>query len=215
MRDEGSDGRGESGAVIVIALAFLVVVGVLAVAVVNMAWTGSKTLAVYREERVVRVNAESALQATVLRLSANPLMGTVDTPDIPGYVDTRDCPLNFPLSQDLVGGQVKPTFQAGSFLQVDCAPTSANNATGPWGGGGASGYRIDSGPDRGDQSPRDVTITVTCRRPSGSTNPLVCGSSGPARIVAVARVRFDIDYSISDRWRWATVPKIVNWDLRR
>lgn len=203
----------QDGAVMVIALAFLTVVGLLAVVVLSMAWTGSNTLAVYRQDRVLRYNAEAALQTTVLRLATNPLMGTVDRPDL--TTDTRDCPMDFALQQDPGGtAPIPPTFTSGSFLKVTCAPTSAANATGPWGGSGASGY-YDTVSQT--QSPRDVTITITCTSPPSTKakDPVTCGSAGTSQVIAKARVRFEIDYSLTDKQRWAVVPKVVTWDVRR
>lgn len=205
---------GESGAVMIIALAFLTVVGLLSVVVLSMSWTGSNTVAVYRQDRVMRYNAEAALQTTVLRLSKNPLLGTVDRTDL--TTDSPDCPMDFTMVQDPSGtAPVPPTFRTGSILKVSCAPTSALNSSGPWGGSGASGYYD---PVSQTQSPRDVTITVSCLVPAGATtakDPINCGSTGTARVVAQARVRFEIDYSLADKQRWAVVPKIVSWDVRR
>jgi len=214
MRDRRVPGaQSESGAVMILALGFIIVVGIVAAAVLLMAYTGSNTLAVYRQDRIVRANAEAAMTTTIVRLSKNPLMATDGTSTGTPSLDSS-CALNYPMQQPTTGGVI-PTFTSGSVLQVTCGPTSAYNASGPWGAGSGSGH-IDTA--SGTQGPRDVTITVTCKVPTANADAkskVTCGTSGTSRVVARARVRFEIDYTKTNKLQWAVVPKVIAWDLRR
>ncbi|QXC59563.1 hypothetical protein KSP35_14345 [Aquihabitans sp. G128] len=196
-------------------IVFIAVIGVLSASLISLAYSGSKSSKAYRQERVVRYNAESALQTTVLRLQRNPLIGTDATSTGTPPLDAS-CAMNLPMQQDTTQG-AKATFVAGSVLSVTCGPTcSTTTSTGscdPSVAGGSGGLDGDGG-----QKPRDITITVTCKGPAaGAPGALLdCrGSGASTRVVAKARVRFEIDTTAANQSQRATIPKIVSWDTSR
>lgn len=201
----------ETGSSLIIVLAFLLVIGVAAAALVGLAFTGSKTVQVYREDRVMRYNADSVLQLSILRLQRNPLMATDATSSGSPLLDSA-CGLNYPL-QDFTAEGARPTFTAGSFLTVTCGPTTANDASGPWGAqSGSGGIDTDGG-----QRPRDVTISVWCQGPARPPvhGLVTCNGTGTSRLMARARVRFEIDYDAADQVNGrAIIPKVLTWYLR-
>ena len=65
----------QSGAIIILALAFLTVILALAVGIIGLAQTGSSSLRAYRLERHRRYAADSALQSAVQYVRQNPGLG--------------------------------------------------------------------------------------------------------------------------------------------
>jgi len=204
-------GVNERGAALILALAFLTVMGVLAVSLASMAMSGSSTLEVYRENRAIRTNAESAINLTIFRLVKNPLMATDATSTGTPPLDAA-CNLAFPIATQHSGdAPIAPSFTAGSTLTVTCGPTTPASATGPWGAySGSGGLDTDGG-----QRPRDVTINVACLGTAvvKANSTITCGSTGTSRLVARARVRFEIDTTATNRSQRAVIPKVMTWDL--
>lgn len=211
-RPTGVRRHDEGGSVIIIVMAFILVIGVIALALLSFSFTATKSQAVFRADRVIRNNAESALITTVERLRMNPLMATDANSSGTPPLDSA-CNLNFPMQEDTSNG-TKATVTSTSVLQVTCGPTTPYNTSGTYGvQSGSGGVDADGG-----QRPRDVTITVTCKGERANVRNLVdCGTTGTARIVAQARVRFDIDpnVTLANYDKRAVVPKIVTWDIRR
>jgi len=196
----------ESGAVIILALAFLTIILTLTVALFGLANAGAASLRHFRFERVRRYNADAALQATVQWLKDTPTMGVTGGPT---------CGMNYAM-QESTGGFAQPVLATGSYLTVSCAATSGVTSGGADGDGGQAG--------------RDVTIEVRCNSaaPPGPHGNLVCNTGAKSTVLARARVRFDIDYGItptapncgptvalcSASTVRAVVPKVVYWSIK-
>lgn len=190
---------GEHGAAIILAIAFLLVIGVLATALIGFAFTATTATRVYRQQRVVRYNAESSINLTIQRLKATPSIGTLSSPG---------CGLVSSMQEPLGDGQ-QQTLVSGSRLTVECSPITT----------GVYAPVIPSGglDTDGGQAPRVVKIEVFClgpAQPASSKALLECNNGGPgSRLVAKARVRLDVDYSVGDISARAIVPKIQSLNL--
>ena len=178
--------RGESGASLVLALAFLVVILVVCASLFQLAFAGTKSLRVYQEERTLRYGADAALEVGIQNVKATSTLGVSNG---------NGCSWNVPITE---GGT--PVIAANSYLVVTCTATTDSSGTDTDGG----------------QKARDVSFTVTCRSNGPGTDdvPLVCGTGGTDRVVATARVRYEIDYSAPTATR-SIVPKVLSWDIRR
>ena len=165
--------RAEAGAALILALAFLTVVLTVVLVLFFFARTTTRTLVVYRQERVIRYTADAAIQAGIEMVKSDRTLGTTPT-DL--------CNLQVPIQQP-----VTPTVAAGSTVTVQC-PASAGTQSGA------------IAPDGGPQA-RDVTFTVICSATAATSTTLAkCGPPGTGtvdQVVARARVRFDIDYYYS------------------
>lgn len=192
--------RTERGAAMILALAFIIVIGVLAAALIGFAFTASANTRVYREQRVVRYNAESAINLTIVQLEMEPPLGTAP----------NDCDLDFDMNEELGNGE-QQILATGSVLTVECSPISTGSYAPVVPSGG-----VDSD---GGQAPRVVLITVHCIGPGAppdNRSVLACTGSGASdRVVAEARVRFEIDYTAADQNERAVVPKILTFDSQR
>ena len=189
---------GERGAVLVLALVFLTVIGTLTAFLISYAFTGTKSLAAYRIERTRRYAADSALHVAVKRLSTETgaSLGNSSTPEkcaqylIPEYTSP---------------GNVQPVVGTGAYVTVWCSLTP--NAV-------TDAIDVDGG-----QAARDVTMEVRCNT-SGTAivvgGKLACGSGSNTTVIGRARVRFEIDYNLGSA-RLATravVPKTMSWQIR-
>ena len=164
-RPTGVRRHDEGGSVIIIVMAFILVIGVIALALLSFSFTATKSQAVFRADRVIRNNAESALITTVERLRMNPLMATDANSSGTPPLDSA-CNLNFPMQEDTSNG-TKATVTSTSVLQVTCGPTTPYNTSGTYGvQSGSGGVDADGG-----QRPRDVTITVTCKGERARAQP--------------------------------------------
>lgn len=181
---------GESGAVILLALAFLTVVLTLVVALFGLSHTGSASLRHFRFERVRRYNADAALQAAVQYVKQNPRVG-----EGTGTGALTQC-LTYDMQEDVSGntgaGEIQSVLTPGSTLRVYCGAT--NGVSSGITGYPSSGFDTDQG-----QPPRDVTIEVRCTgNPPTPRGRLTCGSTGSTTtVLARARVRFDVDWGIT------------------
>lgn len=197
----------ESGAVIILALAFLTIILTLTVALFGLANAGAASLRHFRLERTRRYNADAALQATVQRVK--------DTPTL-GVTSGANCNWSFPMQEDIAGGLAQRVITPGSTLTVTCAATAGVTS------GGAD---VDGG-----QALRDVTIEVACNNTAAPAAhaSLTCGAGGNSTVIARARVRFEVDYGIvpaapdcgptvalcSASTVRAVVPKVVYWSIK-
>lgn len=173
----------QSGAIIILALAFLTVMLALSWSLIELSYAGSSSLRSYRLERTRRYAADSALQAAIQMVKLNPALGVSGS--------STPCGMSYAIQEDTAGGVRLRAFTPGSVLAVTCSPTP---------GVSNSGVReLDERLEpTGGQMARDITFTVTCRY-SPSSDPkatLTCGSGGDTQTLGRARVRFDIDYGI-------------------
>jgi hypothetical protein len=192
-----AEGR-EGGAVLILALVFLTVILVLALSLLNLAFTGASTTQQFREQRLLRYNGEAALQGAIQFLKTKPEACVRPA--------EGDCATNvsYPLMVEHLAGSSKGALFPGSFLRVLYTTNGADSGT------------IDTD---GGQRPRDVTIRVVCdAHPSqGRRQLLRCGNGSQQRIVAQARVRFEVNYDpgtavvATDQTKRAYVPKIQSW----
>ena len=187
--------QGESGAVLILALVFITVIGTMAVGLLSFAFAGSRALSAYRLERTRRYAADSALQVAVHRLSqpANAALGVSPTP--------VQC-ARFPIPQDVTAGNLEDVVTANAYVTVWCSTTP--------------NVPVDVIDLDGGQAPRDITMEVRCNTASGSTvtgTKLACGSGANATVIGKARVRFENDYAQPANAR-ALVPKILSWQIR-
>lgn len=174
--------RDESGAIIILALAFLTVVLVLAVALIGLSHTTSASGRTYRLERSRRYAADSALQIAVQHVAKTPTLGVSASPPA--------CGTSYTVQEDTAGGAVIRVFATGSVLQVACGATPGVTDSGA--------RELDlRGEPTGGQGPRDVTFTVTCTYNTIPQNgTLRCGTGSNTMVLARARVRYDVDYGI-------------------
>lgn len=211
-------GRDQSGAIMVLALAFLIVVLALAWGLIEMSYTGSASLRAYRLERSRRYAADSALQAGIQMLKSDATLGTVDDPL---------CSMTYLVQENAPTGEVIRVFSTGSTLSVSCEAVAGSDSGG-----------IDSD---GGQKAREVILRVSCQYepPIPAKGTLYCGSGSKSLVLGVARVRFDVDYGVpidptgtkdpavcgpddpnthenlclASKVR-AVVPKIIQWSLK-
>jgi hypothetical protein len=178
-----------------LALAFVTVVMVVVVALVGFAQAGTRSVRGYEIERTKRYAVNSALETTVAALVGKPTMGTTDTAKICLVYDIPNTATNVKLKGN--GG-------GAAYLTVECRATPGVT------------YAAESD---GGQGPRDVTISVYCRTDPAvpefapSKDVLNCGTGSGTDPLAVARVRYEVDYSKALDAR-AVVPKVVTWEVR-
>lgn len=206
----------QSGAIMVLAMAFVFVIVIIAWALTDLAYTGSSSLRAYRLERERRYAADGAMQAAVQMARLNTQLGISTSPPA--------CSMTMPINEDTAGGATIQVFTAGSTLSVSCFATPGVTNSG------------DIDPDEGGQLTRDVSFTVSCNYnpPMPAHGTLTCGSGSSTLLLGRARVRYDIDYGIvptlpncgpmdpnfplvnlcrASTVR-AVVPKIVYWSLK-
>lgn len=194
--------RNEDGAIMILALAFLIVILALAVGLLGLAFTGSASLRAYRVERVRRYSADSALVAAVKLVEARPALG-VSSILVP-------CAMEYKVQELMSGNDVTRVFTDTSRLNVTCeVPPEVTNSG-------------DPDPDGTGQLPRDVVFTVTCRYtpPIRARGPLRCGGASATTTMTLgsARVRYDVapvvDNVTGVTTMVAKVPKILTWSLK-
>lgn len=191
--------RGESGAVLILALVFLTVIGLLTGVLLGYAYTGTKSLAAYRLERTRRYAADSAMQSTVFRLSqkANATEGTGASMAQCGRLGISQFGTN--------GGGAVDVVVPNSYVTVWCQATP--------------GAQIDVVDLDGGQAPRDITMEVRCNYPTAMVvdKKLDCTGGSGSTVIGRARVRFENDYDNAagyDINKRAVVPKILSWQIR-
>lgn len=173
----------QSGAIIILALAFLTVILALAVGLLGMAHTGSASLRAYRLERHRRYAADAALQSAAQYVRQDPSLGVSASPPA--------CAMNYTVQEDTASGGALQVFTVGSVLNVSCGATPGVTDSGA--------RELDlRGEPTGGQGPRDVTFVVSCTYntiPAKGT--LACGSGSNTLVLGRARVRYDIDFGIT------------------
>jgi len=185
----------ESGAALILALAFMIGILVTTTALLGFATTSSRALRTYRQERAIRYAADSALESGIALLSHDTTRASCPTSGPPTNgpcqnETTDSCNLQIPVAED----PNQHTLVPGSFLTLKClANPNANNQT------------SKSGAFDGDgsQNPRDVLFTVVCSPTPPAAVPTTpdsllykCGNgTDPDRIVARARVQYQIDFT--------------------
>lgn len=178
---------GEEGAALILALVFMIVVGMLATVLLSMAFVGARSTHSYRQQRALRYNAESAVNLTIGRLADDPLLGTPASPDCGGvtFVMVQNAAL-----------EAEASFVDGSSLQIECEPTPTSAIP-------------------QSEEARDVTITVVCAEKETDSRLIRCGGAGTTtrtRTLGVVRVRFEPNLTVSTPGERAVVPKVVSWD---
>ena len=184
---------------LVLALVFLTVIGTMTAFLLSYAFTGTRSLGAYRLERTRRYAADSAMQATINRLTlpANATAGT--------GASMAQCG-RYAIPQDVSAGNVQSVVAANAYVTVWCQATP--------------GVPIDVIDLDGGQAPRDITMEVRCNTASGQSvvdKKLVCGAGGTAKVIGRARVRFENDYDNSvgaDKFKRAVIPKVLSWQIR-
>jgi hypothetical protein len=189
----------QTGSTLVLALAVVTVILLLVVGLLGLTQTGNRSLRAYEVERTRRYAVNSALEVAVQAVRKTPDLGTTAT--------TRSCGSRF----DIPGNPRVLGSVGTGYLEVVCYKTP--------------GAGITSGdPDTdGGQGPRDLTFEVRCnRRPTDIVQPgfLNCGRGDDYKVLAKARVRFEVDYGIapdagsSVSTKRAVVPKVITWEVR-
>lgn len=198
------DRNSESGSVLLLSLAFIIVIMVLAVGLLGITRTGNASLRAYELERTRRYSVNSALETSVQMVKQRPDLGVTATP--------LPCGLEYEVTgeQRVIG----PDGNGSAYLYVVCSATDVDGA-------------VSGGPDSdGGQAPRDVTFEVRCATDPVSNPPqagfIVCGSGGDYAVLGTARVRYEVDIkgieppagSTASPER-AVVPKVISWEVRR
>lgn len=211
--------RGESGAILLLALAFITIVMVLTVALLGLAKTENAALRSYRTERVRRYNVDSALQEAIQMVKLYPKMG------VEGTASTDPCHMEHGVRDELLGGGgasgIFDVTQSAGYITVECTATPP----------AVSGITSGATDSDGGQGARDVTFEVRCNYLAGDPVPngqISCGSGSAYKVLARARVRYDIDYSVTPvapncntgsgctaSTVRAIIPKVISWSLRR
>jgi hypothetical protein len=176
-----------------LALAFIVVIGTLATGLLLFAYTTTRATNSYRIERVRRYSADGALQVAVQRLKMTP-----------SYVPpaTATACATYGIVEDPSAATQAPVVATGAGMTVTCEASPASDKF---------SYDLDGG-----QKPRDFTLVVRCNTsgPIVVNKKLQCGTgTGTSTEVGRARVRFEIDYSQPLDAR-AVVPKVLSWSIR-
>lgn len=176
---------------LLIALVFMIVLSVLLSALFFMAFTNIRSLRDHRRERVMRYNADSALQ-----LGINKLAGLPTQAASAGTSCTYPSGSSFPMPMNEPGTNTA-TIVPGSYLSITCV--GAQPATVAYATNGA----------------RYVSFKVVCANWAQVGNKVNCGSgtSGVTRTFGTALVMYDIDTSITVAANAAVVPKILEWDV--
>jgi hypothetical protein len=201
----------EGGASLLIALLIVTVIVTTVTALFAFAGAGHNANVTYRGDSTLRFAGDGALEVAIQRVADNPRMGE-STPLAPA-TSVPACSMDVPIDEvSPTRPDNHPTVFAGSFLSVACAATPGTTS------GGTTGAVTDG--DQRQQQPRDVTFTVTCNVPTGyvagRTNPIKCLSgAGTPRVVARARVRFEVDPGATPPVSWAVVPKVISWTVYR
>lgn len=184
-------GRREEGSTLVLALVFVTAVMTLTIVLLAFAKTGNTAVNSYKVERTRRYAVDGALQSAIQLVAKNPAMGRATSPD--------PCDMLF-----LVQGSPRQVV-GGSYLVTSCAATPA----------AVSGSSTTGNVVGGQQNARDVTFTVSCYAPAvAAKGKIDCASGSVVSTLASARVRYEIDYSVTNQTQWAIVPKIVTWEVR-
>lgn len=184
-------GRGEDGSTLLLALVFVTVVMSLTVVLLAFAKAGNTAVHAYKVERTRRYAVDGALQSAIQMAAKNPAIGRSTAP--------ASCDMLF-----LVQGSPRQVV-GGSYLVVTCAATPST----------VSGSSTTGNVVGGQQTARDVTFNVGCYRNGPAVkNKIDCSSGTLVSTLASARVRYEIDYSVTDQTQWAIVPKIVTWEVR-
>jgi hypothetical protein len=185
----------ESGAIIVLALAFLTVIGVLTVALITFARVGAVSTTSYRIERTRRYAADSALQSTVQRLAMNPSTTYSST--------WTNCGRNT-IQEFTGGGNIAPVVATGANVTVQCRNTPNSSSSG-----------IDTD---GGQAPRDIEMQVLCTYGASMVvnKQLTCGNASTnTLVIGRARVRFENNYdtALYASNARSVIPKILVWSI--
>lgn len=182
----------ESGTSLLMVLAFLIVFSTVIAALLGIIITSNRAVATYRQDRAMRYAADGALEVAVVNVQGDMTLGDTGTDE-----PCATLPLDGSPSGTSSGmPDVEQVFTAGSELVVRCRLTDPATASG----------------DR-----RDITFTVWCGRSGGGPGGRVtCNpGGGDERLVAEARVRYDLDPGHPVEAERARVPKIVSWVLHR
>lgn len=185
--------RSEDGSTLLLSLAFVTIVMALTVVLLGFSKVGNTSVHAYRVERTRRYAIDGAMQSAIQMAAKNPGMGRATSPD--------PCGLSF-----IVQGSARQVA-SGSYLLVECAATPAT----------VSGSSTTGNVVSGQQNARDVTFTVTCHQNPGYVpvkNKIDCRSGTQFKTLATARVRYEIDYSVTNQTQWAIVPKVITWEVR-
>ena len=185
---------GERGAVLILALVFLIVIGTMTAALLSYAFTGTKALAAYRLERTRRYAADSALLSTVNRLSLDSTLGNGTTFAGCGRI---------PITQYTTGGNITSVAESTAYVTVRCRKTP--------------GIVVDRFDLDGGQAPRDITMEVVCSYNGAMVvnRKLTCGAGSSEQVIGRARVRFEPRYDAPDPTKRAVVPKVKSWEVRK
>ena len=185
---------GERGAVLILALVFLVVIGTMTTALLSYAFTGTRALAAYRLERTRRYAADSALLSTVNRLSRDSTLGNGATFAACGRI---------PITQYTTGGNITSVADSTAYVTVRCRKTP--------------GVTVDLIDVDGGQPPRDITMEVVCSYNGAMVvnRKLTCGAGSSEQVIGRARVRFEPRYDAPDPKKRAVVPKVKSWEIRK
>jgi hypothetical protein len=172
------------------------VVGVIVAALIGFAQVGARSTRSFEIERTRRYAVNSAIDETIQSLITKPLMGTSPT--------SKSC-YEYVLPPTNTNTKLIGNGGGSAYLTVECRATP--------------GQTSGAAESDGGQGPRDVTFTVICR--TGDVEPhnpseeyLNCGSGGNDRVLAKARVRYEVDYSKTPASERAVVPKVITWEVR-
>lgn len=181
----GHAGARERGATLIIALVFITVLFSLIAVLFGFSLTATRTITTYRLDRTLRYAADGALEVGIGVVQQNPALGVGETPVPCGLL---------PVSPD-------PTqvTAEGSVLRIQCQATPGASPVG---------------------GERDVTFTVICDAPDVGPDrnepyPCIAGPQTNERVLARARVRFEVDPGAGPPTERAVVPKIVTWTICR
>ena len=179
--------RGERGAALILVMAFLLVIAVVTASLFSLAYAGTRSMRDYQLNRALRYSGDGALEVGVRNVAADSTLGVTNG---------SGCSWDVPVTSG--SGSV---VQAGSKVRVTCVP-----------------HTVSTGADSdGGQKVRDVDFLVTCKTSGTSSNlqAIACdptGSGTQMRVLAKARVRFDINFQLATDKR-AVVPKVLTWNV--
>jgi hypothetical protein len=213
-------GRGESGASLMLALVFVIVVFTIITGVLTYAFGAGRSVEVYERDQALHYAADAALEAAVQMVKIKTYLGQTDPlpPYVPAAPLGSSCALALPIPSPPTSTPPSAAslshvhdpglvFASTARLNVTCNPTPTVTS------GGYEPQAAGAG-----QLTRDVTFEVVCLLPPTVRwdRPLACGTPNTNPLVlARARVRYDIDPGHGTPAQRARVPKVISWEILR
>jgi hypothetical protein len=205
----------ETGASLMLALVFVIVVFTIITGVLTYAFAAGRTVEVYQRDQALHYAADAALETAVQVVKTKTTLG--QTPPLPASITVQGtCALILPLFDSGAAGNISrgsqhdpgQVFTENARLNVTCAPAPGTTPS-----GGYEDIAVGQG-----QRARDVVFEVVCLLPAVVEwdRPLPCGTPNNNPIVlGRAHVRYEIDEGHNVPRERARVPKVISWEILR